>query len=248
MNHFRSIILNPIRACMLRCNNCLVTHWLDNGKEPVMTLEQVRNLCECIQKSHYRFFQADVTGGDPSLWKDLPECLRILKQAKISDRVITYSNLMWYDDSKKERLLDIASAADLLLVSCYPINKDKVEMVAKLNIKNIEWLDMRLFFPEPNRPIQYSLPAKCDCPGPTFYSDNRIYACNSIRPLEHKLKLDKNEYAGLYTNLDFNFMDKLNFIKLKTFRGCQFCVANKRVQKIAGQVPHSIKSINMGEA
>lgn len=244
MNLFRSMIINPVRACMLRCDNCLVCHWLEKGDEKTMTMGQVEELCRCIKDSGYHFYQADVTGGDPSLWAHLPECLKMLKQSKLFDRVITYTNLMWYGEDTKDRLLNIANAADLLLVSQYPVNKRMVDSVKSLYLKNVEFLDTYRFFREPPSIIPKTIPAQCDCPGPSFYSNNKIFACNSIRPIEYKLGLQQHCLQGLWTGLGVGFMERLDWTKLQSFIGCGCCVANKKVQKAVGLVPHTTKSVN----
>ena len=87
---FSYLRLSITDVCNFRCNYCLPDGYQGTDRSGFLTLEEIRRIAAAFAAMGTRKIR--ITGGEPSLRKDLPDVIRVLKQTHGIDTVALTTN------------------------------------------------------------------------------------------------------------------------------------------------------------
>lgn len=87
---FTYLRLSITDVCNFRCNYCLPDGYCQDDKDSPLTLDEIRVVAAAFAKAGTRKIR--ITGGEPTLRKDLPEIIRICKQTPGIEKVALTTN------------------------------------------------------------------------------------------------------------------------------------------------------------
>lgn len=237
MRNFRCMVILTTTACQLRCKNCAVDSWMRKNTGFCTSLNQVRKMIDCSIASGYHFEYVNLVGGEPLLWKNLVPALRLINESHVSDNVSIITNLMWFDETKIELMREIASMIDIIVVSKYPPNKERCELLLKSRIVgrngSVE-IKEENFIRQPTKPTGGTLPARCGCVAMELFGDT-VNACVGMRFISDSLGLEIE--PRFTTDMGVGYAERLDLKNVFTSDMCKLCVSNKNVSSVLGGEP-----------
>ncbi|GAA5316099.1 MAG: GTP 3',8-cyclase MoaA [Candidatus Pelagadaptatus aseana] len=87
---FTYLRLSITDVCNFRCNYCLPDGYCHEGDKAHLSLDEIRTVAAAFAKAGTRKIR--ITGGEPTLRKDLPEIIRICKQTPGIEKVALTTN------------------------------------------------------------------------------------------------------------------------------------------------------------
>jgi hypothetical protein len=230
----RIMSLYVISACSLACAECIMQHAMKAYKQYQMSIDEVKQLIDVSEQSNYRF-EFILTGGEPLLWPNLHEGVRLLRSSRITKSIRIFSNVTHIHQINDEFMHLI----DELRISQYPTNHENAKTLKARYPDKVVIVDRSEFWPNPDEPLDDVLPAKC-CNPEVMHFAGKIYACpHSLsiaihRNMESELRLAEPLRPG--------FLDAMSEIR----RGqeediCSCCISNDlvrhKVEKAANEAP-----------
>ncbi len=221
-------------VCNLECAECIMQHTMQADPKYQMSLEELQALIEYGELSGYQF-DFVLTGGEPLLWKYLPEGLQLLRTSRITKNITMFSNGMF-----PERVTQpVADALTAIRLSEYLYNADKVKQLQRLWPRKVSIVERTGFWKNPTEPVplQIALPVECMNPEVMYYN-GEVYAC------PHNLSLAKlsGSTAKLSRSVrQVNFLVGLPGIKKDHQHAseiCTWCISNNKIRK------HAEKTLN----
>jgi hypothetical protein len=230
--------LYVISACNLKCPECIMAHLMSHEKSYQMSIPEIERLLEVSEACDYTF-NFVITGGEPLLWKNLKEAVRLLRKSPVTQSMVMFSNVVnisQVDDELMDSLkqLRVSRYEDArnwkntkILLERYP---DKMRVVPRDQ-----------FWVNPTQPVPGTTPAHCLNPE-ILYQDYKVYACphsasiaiGCAAPLE-----------GLYAELKPNFLDEMETIRKGQEENiCSRCISNKLVREKVGMTSSVNLTIN----
>ncbi len=214
-----SMKITTTAACTMRCRGCSVEAWRGEFPQFDMTLEQVVALVAALGDE--RVGELIVSGGEPMLWKPLPDAVEMLRP--LCDRIIMFSNGTVHPDGAFVRA---TSFMDEVRVSVFPGNAANVEKLRSWSRCKVRGKKKGKFWLRPDAPVVGSLPADCRCPHIEICGD-RAYACSLV---QHNAIEDGNAVPeGMVADVSPGFVERLNRGGAVEMPMCARCVGNKRI-------------------
>ena len=118
-------------VCNFNCSYCM--NALHDNKHPFVDVEIAKRFVENITKKHEdKVVVFILSGGEPVLWKDLPELMRFIKQKNGEVHIISNGSkrLEWWEENTK--MMDVV----LLSFHWDYSDQDKIMKVAKIAVRN----------------------------------------------------------------------------------------------------------------
>ncbi len=219
-----SVIIHSISACNLKCTHCGQGTWRKDLPTYKLTFEQVKKFLDVCKESDYSIKEILISGGEPSLWKDLESSIKLMKQSEVVKSVTLFSN--------GTRLMsdEVIKNVNQIIVSYYNgSNKEAVdEMVKKCKEYGVRFKlkDKHKFWPWPTEKVEGTVPGQCVCTPMSLLGDE-IAVCGQVFELERRFNLDCSTHKIKVEN---GFLDRLN-MKIGTYDICGYCIENRSVQR-----------------
>ncbi len=222
-------------VCNLACSECIMQHAMHKDPKYQMGLDEIRALVEFGEKSNYRF-DFVLTGGEPLIWKDLAEGLTILRQSRITNKIVMFSNAMFPD----RVTADVIRLLDAIRISHYFYNTEHMQRLQAMWPEKVSVVERTGFWKNPTEPVpeHISLPVECMNPEVMFYNYD-VYAC------PHNLSIATAAGSTVPLSVpvrQVNFLDGLRNIKHSKGHAseiCTLCISNGKVRK------HAEKTLNV---
>lgn len=212
--------------CNLWCDGCIMQHFMIANKNYTMPLDELAQFIAVTQQSGY-VLNLIICGGEPLLWPHLETGLKMIHDAKISNRILLFSNVMdirGINDSVMNYLTE-------LRISKYQCNTHNTDILQNRYPQKIRIAERTVFYEQPSQPLTNVLP--CECVNQEFlYMNHKVYACahgasrnNGQDTLEDGTKL--------YVDLAVGYLQKLPEIRqLQEVSLCGKCSSNTKVRSI----------------
>jgi len=192
-----------------------------------MSLEEVEWFIDCTKRSNYPQFKSIiVSGGEPLLWTNLIEGVKMLRVSELSIQLNIFTNAINTDAVTSELMDNIT----ILRLSKYAENQGKLkELVDKFGSKHIHIVDQRVHVPIPKEPLQGVLPAKCGCEGYGLV-DYMMYACPMVPAVVQEFNLKLIDFPETYCDLQPHWAERLDGFDRASHLLCQGCIGNHKVR------------------
>lgn len=224
-------------VCNLSCSECIMKFQMTkeyegrvhNDWKYQMSIQEVKDFVYFSEASNY-VFDIVLSGGEPMLWKNLEEGLKILRKSSCVNRIIMFSNGMQY----KRMNQNIVNMLDRIRFSIYKDveggsnNTKHIKEFESLYSKNSEIIsvDRSHFFPNPKKPLEIYEPVKCMNPERMFYK-GQIYAC----PHSGSLAAHAQSNVKVSEKIGLNFLQGTGDIRKNHEKEiCSLCISNKTVR------------------
>lgn len=218
---WKIISLYTISKCNLSCAECIMAEAMKKYNNYQMTLQEIENLIYFSELSNYKF-DIILSGGEPTLWDNLLNGVKLLKKSNITKSITIFSNVINLKNINDE----LVNYIDSIRISEYDYNKKNINIVLEKYPSKIKVVNREYFWENPKHPIFESLPAECLNREYMFYN-NRVYAC----PHSISLSIKAKSNIKISTELKINFINDLPLIKKGQEREiCTFCISNQKVR------------------
>jgi hypothetical protein len=225
------LILHAISACTLSCEHCGQGAWRDDTPQYKLTLEQVKKLLDVSRSSGYEIKEIIISGGEPTLWKDLDPSLKLFKEYPDVVKTVTlFSN--GTRPINEETIKNVNS----VIISFYkgssvPFIQAAREKCVQLGVK-FKLKNKDKFYPWPKEAVPDSVPGRCVCPFMSLLGDE-IAVCGEIFEIEKRYKVDASQFR---TKVEVGFMNAFNKVRLGAMDICSMCIENMNVQQAYGKI------------
>jgi organic radical activating enzyme len=243
-----SIITHAV--CNLSCEHCSVMPWMMKyGKDYEMTMENVKNFVFWTKKSGYFFERICLTGGEPLLWDNIIDKLKIIVAEKgiIYKELNIQTNLLKLTEANIGWFKDILALVDGVRVSMYLYNNKAVDIslnkLTSAESEKISYVERSdAFMKRLLEPVPDSLPAICGCPDYNLYGDG-VDICGGGRPIATSMgKTIEEDYPYYHAKIDrVNYLDQLNSYSQFKQEFCQYCVVNTKNHSAIELAPNKNK-------
>jgi len=213
--------------CQYNCVDCGHISFKSAYKNYHMTIPELNRFLYYTKKSNYYIREAFLHGpGEPTLWRNLNEGIKILYESPVVGGVCMLSNGVSLDRIKEETFQYI----ERIRISVYPDAKenDLIEYLCDRYPEKINLEIIKQFWSHPHKEYPDSIPCLCACPVPLFI-DNKVFYCSGTIFDAAKLKgVDVFDCHEVYTELKENYLDNLS---RGNFDLCKFCTSNRNIRK-----------------
>ncbi len=141
----------PTNACNFRCNYCaqsLGTDYLKNEygfAYESMNLDIIKEAVSQMQEFPQKFKLVSFMGhGEPLLNRDLPEMIRLIKQANVAERIEIITNASMLTPQLSREL--IAAGLSAIRISLQGITTEKYEQISNVKLDFDQFLDNIRYF------------------------------------------------------------------------------------------------------
>jgi len=217
--------------CQNNCKDCAHKELIASTYNFHLSLQELKKFIECTKQSNYFIEELSIHGpGEPTLWRDLNEGLKMIYESKIANKIIITSN-----GHSLDRLNDASwNYITSVNVSHYPDIKVDLSKY-KSKIKIIEATEFRSL---PTRRYPNTIPCPCAVPGPMFMKDKIFLSCGPpIYDAALLAKVGILDDKRLWTPLEVNYMDKYDKKLTGNLSLCEYCFGNLNIK--ADIKPHT---------
>lgn len=148
-----TLFIFPTTFCNFKCNYCGHSLGFEKMKEKynfepqTMSLETYKLIIDQVKNFPDKLKVLSLTGhGEPLINKNLPDMIRIAKEADIAERIEVISNASLLTRNMAEALID--AGLDTLRISLQGISSDKYKKVCGYNLDFNEFISNIKFFYE----------------------------------------------------------------------------------------------------
>lgn len=237
MEKIRKVSFFTTAACNLNCEHCIMGKIKDKNRNYQMSLDEVEAFLDISKKSGYEF-HFTVSGGEPLLWTNLKEGVRMIRESGICAGIRMFTNainLAALDDATAKKI-------DQIRISKYLYNTTQTKYLKERYGNRVTVVGRESFWFLPNEPLAETTPAECEYLK-WWYYDKNVYACAHCQPLSIKLGYNKI----LHTPLALNFAEKLYPIKEEIMQDltgpCTICTTNGNFKKKATLIQNKPNAI-----
>lgn len=215
--------------CNRRCKYCIMKHLMSKYPAYHLSIQDLEVFIRVAEKSRYRF-DFILTGGEPLLWENLKEGVRLFKSSRICKSLVLFTNAIYIDVLDDE----VVKYIDTIRVSRYFENSNNIDYLCNKYSRKIEVVGREEFWSNPTAPIAGSIPAEC-LNQEFFLFKNRIFAC----PHSASIAFGCGSNLCLSNPVDRGFINGLDKIRDKQQEEiCSRCISNKKVRIRVQQVPN----------
>lgn len=192
-----------------------------------MPLNEVEAFIDYTKQSDYEPFKSIIiSGGEPLLWDNLEDGVRILAASGLSEKLNIFSNGLNTKAVTPELLGNITT----LRLSKYAGNSDILsDLVDRFGTEHINVVDRTKHTPIPAAPLEGVLPAKCGCEGYAL-CDGVMYACPMVPAVAKEMKWSISDMIETYQPLWPHWAEALAGFGRGNHVLCQACIGNHRVR------------------
>ena len=232
-----SLHVNSI--CNLSCKECIMQPLMQSSIKYHMSIEELEELLYFSKLSGYRF-DFIVSGGEPLLWENLKDGLKLLKDSDICKSITMFSNAMFPEKVTKE----IADCLDSIRISHYFYNEKHMKQLEIMYPDKVRIEERTKFWEMPKTAVESEIafPVICLNAGFKFYN-KQVYACVHALSL---VELDpSNAEIPLGNPLGLDFLEGLAEIKENQKEICRWCISNQRVRDYVEKVDNISEGKNL---
>lgn len=183
-----------------------------------ISIPDLEEFIEITHKSGYKF-KYTISGGEPLLWSNLQEGVKLLRESDTCCGMLMFTNALNIDALNNE----VADCFNEIRISAYRANSKEVKQLKQQFGDKVRIVPREKFYPIPESPIQGTTPAVCEY-DKWWYYNRRIYCC------AHGLSLYLDCPYSLSNELTLNYVDGLLEIKERLMNdplgACGRCAAN----------------------
>lgn len=222
MNHtFQNLSIFCTTRCNLRCPLCACRDLMDRVPGYDMGLDELRHFVARCEELQLHFAWAWFTGGEPTLWPNLVEGVRILAGSACFGKLRINTN-----GAAIEQLEPVIDLLANVRMSVYKSNAKRAAELAPVR----EQYKLG-FWSEPHRklpdgPVPNSLPGACICPIPGYFL-GRVYVCpgayGNLPRMGHRLD---NPELSCHVDDDFATYYRQRMDTRFYSDCCQWCISN----------------------
>jgi len=217
-------------ACTHSCKFCMQQRLMRLNPAYEMSMKDLEMLIDAIKQSKYPQFPfVDITGGEPMLWSNVEDGLRLLYEADIGP-IHVFTNA-----TRLETMMRVDKYVSMWRISVYEWNKEEAKR-AKATFPGKIWPQPDVtHMPMPDGPFGVEvLPADCGGPGWLVY-DGYIYPCCNLPgvPLWYGYKLEDMPRCPIQPG----FIEVLMAKRRRIDEFCRRCVGNVNIQKWVASFP-----------
>jgi len=240
----KSINLSVTGLCNGDCEFCSVQPWMDHNYSYHMSLEEVEDFIYYSKLSNYKFKRIGIIGGEPLLWKNQMEGLKLLYAANLTENIRITTNGLVLNRRNKELIDSILPYIHELKISKYIGNEKNIKFALKnfpqKKIKVVPQIDR---FVSPKVFIPNSLPADCRC-RVFSVSNGRVDVCSPVRTMGYLFpelnpitfesegftipEVSLNKYS---VPLQKDYLSEFKNLDRFNQPYCQACIANAKIHK-----------------
>lgn len=219
-------------VCNLTCGECIMQFQMDADKKYHMPLDELSDFLKFSLISGYRF-QVLLSGGEPLLWKNLEDGLRLLRNSSVIEKITMFSNGMYPDRVTQE----IAENIDVIRVSYYQYNEKHMVILKNKWPSKVEIVDKQEFWKNPTSAVPKEIALPVECLNAPFHLYNRnVYACSHC----NTLSLHSGSKVKLSNALGVNFLNGIMDLKEGLAEDvCTWCISNKKVREYVEKVDNT---------
>jgi len=192
--------------------------------------------CSVVPYSKASGYKWDIillSGGEPLLWKFLPEAVQKLRDSKIIKEggLRLFTNGIAIKESNIAMLGEVVEKLDLFRISDIGTSsKAGIELLKKhcRNRKNISVVNRETFLVPPQKQVPDSLPAICGCDAFSLVH-SAVDICGPSRTIACSKNWNMEDFPYLSTPLQKDFFKSFDGINKYKQVFCQYCIANRKV-------------------
>lgn len=221
---FLNISLYVTSKCQLNCEHCIMMNLMKDHRSYQMSLDEVRLFIDASEKSGYKF-NIVLTGGEPLVWRNLKEGLRLLRASKACGRITMFSNAMYIESVDQE----LVGLLDSIRISRYRDNGENIiTLKERFSDKvSLDEVDRQEFWANPTEAVPNALPVNCLNPELMLY-DHQVFAC----PHSKSIAIGNGSTIKLSNPLEIGFIKGLADIKTTYHTEvCNYCISNGKVRE-----------------
>ena len=217
--------------CNQWCKECIMRGLMSKDRKYEMSLEELLAFIDVTEKSRYKFHYM-LTGGEPLLWKNLKEGVRLLRQSASCNYLYLFTNLLNYEVLDNE----IMDNLNCVKVSQYTTNEEEIREVKKRYGDKIKVYDRRKFWINPKEKIDINTPVMCMNEGELLFQDYHVYSCLHSASIA---AAHKDTETTICQPLELGYLDGLDEIRKNQAKDiCSWCTSNKEVRDMMLKPEH----------
>lgn len=220
------LALHVTSTCNLACSECIMQWQMNDNFTYHMSIEEIERFIHFTKLSNYKFQRLTISGGEPFLWKNLDEGLKLLMNSGVTNEITVFTNAVFY----KKLTPSIIKNITTIRVSYYDHlqggtdNTEHIKELQKIHPK-VEVVPRDVFTRIPSEPIHSTEEVRCKNLYTQYYNGN-IYACAHAHSLALKVgsKIKTGEPIGI------NYLD--NTVEIRKGQHtdlCSVCVSNASI-------------------
>jgi hypothetical protein len=221
------ICLEVCSDCQYDCLNCGHGSFRSVYKNYHMSIDELNRFLYYTKKSNYHIRDVYLHGpGEPTLWKNLNEGLKILYESPVVGNVYIVTNGVSLNRIKEETFQYIY----IVLIAVYPDAKenDLITHLCQEFPEKIKFHVESQFLSHPTKEYPNSIPCRCICPFPSVI-DNKIFYCSPAIFDAAKAKgVDIFDCHEVYSELKENY---LHNVSVGNFDLCKYCLLNSGIHE-----------------
>lgn len=225
--HHNHITLFVCLDCQRNCPECSQRGLRRWKADYQMSLDEVGRFIDRTKQSDYAPFESIIiSGGEPLLWDNLEEGVKMLKESGLAKRLNIFSNGINGQIVTPELLGNITT----LRLSKYAGNADMLsDLVDRFGTEHINVVDRTKHTPIPAAPLDNVLPAKCGCEGYALCGDI-MYACPMVPAVAKEMKWSISDMPETYQPMWPGWAEALAGFDRGNHVLCRACIGNHRVR------------------
>ena len=217
--------------CNLWCKECIMRGLMKNRKYE-MSLDELTAFIDVTEKSGYKFHYM-LTGGEPLIWKNLKEGVKLLRQSLSCNYLYLFTNLVNHEALDDE----VMSCLNCVKVSQYAANESEIHEVKRKYGDKVKVYDRRKFWINPKEKIDINTPVVCMNEGELLFQNYHVYACLHSASIA---AAHKNTEITICKPLELGYMDGLDEIRTNQARDiCSLCTSNKEIRDMMSKPEHT---------
>lgn len=216
-------------SCNRRCPECSQRDAIRLDPSYQMSLSEIERFIECTKSSGYdKSHELIITGGEPLLWHNIVEGLRLLRQADLARQVSVFSNA-FLDFQTTDAFV---SNIDTLRLSRYKDNADAIDRLVARYGKKAVVVDRTRHYRRPSTfgPPEV-LPAACMCEGLGLHK-GKVYGCPNLLSISQEFGVRLDQDPPCMCDLQPGYMEILFRFPRTRHLCCRACVGNQRIRQI----------------
>jgi len=221
----KRLVIWVTSVCNLSCKFCNQRYTMDNNKDYQMPLEEVNYIVDSCKSRGIRFNIIEVTGGEPTLWVNIKEGIKLLNQITDTLTLVTNGN-------NPELVISLGLKGWGVSVS----QATEKQLAGFSGVTDRAFMNTHIHKQVPVMLIENSLPAVCcvrsdpdlhPLPGEVnsmMYIRGKVHYCNCAFALQERTPLTENTVCNFEDDFITKYADKKYDQEM-----CKYCLCNSHV-------------------
>ena len=204
---------------------------MDADPDYQMSLDELAYFLSVCEKFDYKF-KFIISGGEPLMWKNLKSGLKMLRDSKVCQNIVLYSNGINIQVVDEETI----SLCDTFRISRYQYNTSNINNI-KSKFPQLVVVDRKQHWKVPLEPVENVFPEDCGLKNELFLYRGRVYFCPMCPPITIQQKLDI--ITSVEVNYETGFLEGLKQLE-KDHKPtlCPCCTWNKKIRAKYCSIPN----------